>query len=79
MACHHSRSPDGYPQLNHGAGAKWSKHLTRDRLGNFNGGHYGDVNLASVLFTHRIDNQEHVKLKVYVPNSSDNMNYSLWH
>jgi alpha-mannosidase len=56
----------GYPELNVGAGAKWIKNLTQDRLGSFNGGHYSDVNLASVLFTHRIDNAEHVKLKVYV-------------
>jgi len=65
MSCNHGSS--SYPELNYSAGAKWSKNLTKDRLGTFNGGHYSDVNLGAVLFTHRIDNAEHVKLKVYVP------------
>ncbi|KAI0776540.1 glycosyl hydrolases family 38 N-terminal domain-containing protein [Trametes elegans] len=54
-----------YPKLNYGPGAKWIKHLTKDRLGTFNGGHFSDVNLSSVLYTHRIDNAEHVKLEVW--------------
>ncbi|KAK7035350.1 Glycoside hydrolase, 38 vacuolar alpha mannosidase [Paramarasmius palmivorus] len=67
MSCHHNHSAqqDSYPELNYAPGAKWIKNLTRDRLNNFNGGHYADVNLASVLFTHRIDNAEHVKLQVW--------------
>ncbi|KAI0753803.1 hypothetical protein C8Q74DRAFT_1373733 [Fomes fomentarius] len=65
MACHHSHSSASYPKENHSAGAKWIKHLTQNRLGTFNGGHFADVNLSSVLFTHRLDNQEHVKLEVW--------------
>ncbi|KAF9558502.1 glycoside hydrolase family 38 protein [Agrocybe pediades] len=63
MACNHGHK--SYPELNYSAGPKWIKNLTKDRLGTFNGGHYADVNLASVLFTHRIDNSDHVKLKVW--------------
>jgi hypothetical protein len=66
MACNHNHSSSGYPALNSSPGAKWIKNLTKDRLGGFNGGHYNDVNLGSVLFTHRLDNPENVKLKVYV-------------
>lgn len=29
------------------------------------GGHYSDVNLSSVLYTHRIDDDDHIKLKVW--------------
>lgn len=29
------------------------------------GGHFSDVNLSSVLFIHRLDDQEHVKLEVW--------------
>ncbi|KAI0640866.1 glycosyl hydrolases family 38 N-terminal domain-containing protein [Trametes meyenii] len=61
----HGAEAAEYPKLNFGPGAKWIKHLTKDRLGTFNGGHFSDVNLSSVLFTHRIDNQEHVKLEVW--------------
>ncbi|EEB91032.1 hypothetical protein MPER_10682 [Moniliophthora perniciosa FA553] len=66
MSCHHHRPNhnDSYPEQNYGPGAKWIKNLTRDRLNNFNGGHFSDVNLASMLFTHRVDNAEHVKLQV---------------
>ena len=39
--------------------------LTQSRLGTFHGGHFADVNLSSVLFTHRIDNREHVQLEVW--------------
>ena len=53
-----------YPELNYGSGVKWIKNLTKDRLGNFNGGRYSEFNLASVLYTHRLDNPEYVKLKV---------------
>ena len=62
MACDHEHG--SYPELNYGSGAKWIKNLTRDRLGGFNGGRYSDLNLASVLYTHRLDNPEYVKLKV---------------
>lgn len=55
----------GYPELNTGSGAKWIKHLTKDRLNTFNGGHFSDVNLSSVLFTHRVDGPEYVKLQVW--------------
>ena len=75
MACHHghSHSPAppqagasaSYPKENHGPGAKWIKHLTQNRLGTFNGGHFSDVNLSSVMFTHRLDNEDHVRLEVW--------------
>ncbi|KAG6879102.1 hypothetical protein C0992_005185 [Termitomyces sp. T32_za158] len=54
-----------YPVLNYGPGPKWIKGLTRDRVNKFVGGRYGDINLSSILFTHRIDNAEHVKLQVW--------------
>jgi alpha-mannosidase len=62
MADNHGHG--SYPELNYGSGTKWIKNLTKDRLGGFNGGRYSDLNLASVLSTHRLDSQEHVKLKV---------------
>jgi alpha-mannosidase len=63
MSCaHHSES--SYPEQNYGAGAKWIKSLTRQRLDNFHGGHFSDVNLSSVLFTHKLDGPDFVKLKV---------------
>lgn len=76
MSCNHGHS--SYPEFNYTSGAKWSKNLTKDRLGTFNGGHYSDVNLGAVLFTHRIDNAEHVKLKVYVSRTSRLMVWSFW-
>ena len=60
-----STSKDAYPTLNFEPGAKWIKHLTRDRLNTFLGGHFGDVNLSSVLFVHRLDSPSHVKLQVW--------------
>ena len=54
-----------YPELNPSAGPKWIKGLTRDRINNFHGGRYSDVNLSSILFTHCIDNDDHVKLQVW--------------
>lgn len=71
LGCHHDSTMDAhngtpYPRTNFSAGAKWIKNLTRDRLNNFNGGHFSDVNLSAVMFIHRIDNEEHVKLEVYV-------------
>src|SRR5258708_7604571 len=57
-----SRSND-YPQCTFSPGEKWIKNLTKDRTGNFTGGHFADVNLSSVLFTHRLDDQAHVELQ----------------
>lgn len=54
-----------YPQLNYNPGQKWIKNLTKDRLSTFHGGHYSDVNLSSILFLHRLDTPEYVKLKVW--------------
>ncbi|KAJ7076048.1 hypothetical protein C8R43DRAFT_966256 [Mycena crocata] len=42
-----------YPTLNPSPGAKWIKRLTQDRLGQFNGGHFGDVNLGAALFVRK--------------------------
>lgn len=56
-----------YPEFNSGSGAKWVKNLTQNRLSTFNGGHFSDVNLSSVLFTHRLDSSEFVKLQVWSP------------
>ena len=39
-----------YPSHNDSAGSKWIKHLTQNRLNTFLGGHFGDVNLSSVLY-----------------------------
>ncbi|KAJ7677197.1 glycosyl hydrolases family 38 N-terminal domain-containing protein [Mycena rosella] len=67
MSCHsHSHSHNAhYPTLNHSSGAKWIKNLTQDRLGQFNGGHFGDVNLGAVLFTRKEDGKDFVDLKVW--------------
>ncbi|KAG5729173.1 hypothetical protein E4T56_gene15675, partial [Termitomyces sp. T112] len=62
---HHRAPAPEYPELNYTAGDKWIKSLTKDRIGKFHGGRYSDINLSSVLFTHRIDNSEHVKLQVW--------------
>lgn len=66
MPCHHDGQRSDYPQLNYSPGAKWIKNLTRDRLNNFHGGHFSDVNLSSVLFTQRLDGPDVVSLQVYV-------------
>ncbi|PFH50184.1 glycoside hydrolase family 38 protein [Amanita thiersii Skay4041] len=66
MACqHNSQSSNSYPELNYAPGEKWIKNLTRDRLNNFQGGHFSDVNLSSVLFTHRLDGSDFVQLQVW--------------
>ena len=68
MCDHHRAQPSSlpdYPNLNYGPGAKWVKPLTQNRLGTFVGGHFSDVNLSSMLFTHRIDDAHHVKLEVW--------------
>ncbi|KAH8999594.1 glycoside hydrolase family 38 protein [Lactarius hatsudake] len=59
----HSNDTSDYPQWNFSPGAKWIKGLTRDRTGNFSGGHFADVNLSSVLFTHRLDDSKHIELQ----------------
>ena len=51
-----------YPQLDFSPGAKWIKGLTKDRTDNFSGGHFADVNLTSALFTHRLDDSNHIEL-----------------
>jgi hypothetical protein len=61
------RTTHSYPELNSGSGAKWVKNLTQNRLSTFSGGHFSDVNLSSVLFTHRLDSSEFVKLQVWSP------------
>lgn len=72
MGGHHNHGPPAvqtatasYPELNSGSGAKWIKHLTKDRLNSFTGGHFSDVNLSHVLFTHRLDGPEYIKLQVW--------------
>ncbi|KAH6912224.1 alpha-mannosidase [Coprinopsis sp. MPI-PUGE-AT-0042] len=73
MSCHHhsrgknvpSAAAGDYAEQNYGPGAKWVKNLTRDRLNNFTGGHFGDVNLSSVMFSQRQDSTDFVKLKVW--------------
>lgn len=60
-----NRQLPSYPRLNHSAGDKWIKHLTKNRLSTFTGGHFSDVNLSSMLFVHRLDDAHHVKLQVW--------------
>ncbi|KAI9508062.1 glycosyl hydrolases family 38 N-terminal domain-containing protein [Russula earlei] len=59
----HTHSLSDYPEHNFSPGAKWIKGLTRDRTANFSGGHFSDVNLSSLLFTHRLDDSDHVHLQ----------------
>ncbi|KAH9970026.1 glycoside hydrolase family 38 protein [Lactifluus volemus] len=59
----HGHNISDYPQLNCSPGAKWIKSLTNDRTGNFTGGHFSDINLSSVLFTHRLDGNKFVELQ----------------
>jgi alpha-mannosidase len=60
---HCSNNSAHYPEQNYSGGAKWIKGLTKDRVGNFTGGHFADVNLSSVLFTHRLDDSKHIELE----------------
>ncbi|KZS95622.1 hypothetical protein SISNIDRAFT_452270 [Sistotremastrum niveocremeum HHB9708] len=68
---HHHPPPEtvqtaaSYAELNLKPGAKWVKSLTQGRLDQFVGGHYSSVNLSSALFTHRLDDEKHVKLQVW--------------
>ncbi|KAK7001722.1 glycoside hydrolase family 38 protein [Favolaschia claudopus] len=54
-----------YPTLNQSSGAKWIKPLTQARISQFNGGHFGDVNLGAVLYERKEDSEEYVKLEVW--------------
>ncbi|OJA11469.1 hypothetical protein AZE42_10275 [Rhizopogon vesiculosus] len=54
-----------YPELNYGSGSKWIKSLTQNRLSTFLGGHFENVNLSSVLFTHHADGANLVDLQVW--------------
>ncbi|OJA11445.1 hypothetical protein AZE42_08843 [Rhizopogon vesiculosus] len=62
--CSHNHN-QAYPELNYGSGAKWIKSLTQNRLSTFLGGHFDDVNLSSVLYTHRADDANLVDLQVW--------------
>lgn len=65
-SCSHNHRPkDEYPEQNYSPGEKWIKKLTQDRLSQFTGGHFENVNLSSVLFHHKLDGPENVKLKVW--------------
>ena len=59
----HTHCSTNYPVQNYSPGAKWIKKLTKDRTDNFTGGHFADVNLTSKLFTHRLDDAEHIQLE----------------
>ena len=59
----HTHTHTDYPEHNFSPGAKWIKRLTTDRTGNFTGGHFADVNLSSVLFTHRLDDSKYVQIE----------------
>lgn len=59
----HTHTHSDYPEQTFSPGAKWIKRLTTDRTGNFTGGHFADVNLSSVLFTHRFDDSKYVQLE----------------
>ncbi|KAG1744557.1 glycoside hydrolase family 38 protein [Suillus paluster] len=63
--CSHNQNQKNYPELNYGSGAKWIKSLTQNRLSTFLGGHFQDVNLTSILFTHRVDGSHNVDLQVW--------------
>ncbi|KAK7027819.1 glycoside hydrolase family 38 protein [Favolaschia claudopus] len=54
-----------YPTLNPSSGAKWIKPLTQARISQFNGGHFGDVNLGAVLYERKEDSEKYVKLEVW--------------
>ncbi|KAG6875277.1 hypothetical protein C0993_010060, partial [Termitomyces sp. T159_Od127] len=49
---------------------QWINNLTKDRVYKFVRGRYTDINLSSVLITHRINNAKHVKLQVLVHSSA---------
>lgn len=61
----HCEDQSSYPQTNLGSGAKWIKGLTQDRLSQFTGGHFADVNLSAALFIHRLDDGDHVRMEYW--------------
>ncbi|KAJ7761441.1 hypothetical protein B0H16DRAFT_1811281, partial [Mycena metata] len=63
MATTASNKP--YPTLNPSAGAKWIKRLTQDRLGQFNGGHFNDVNLGAALYKRIEEGEGYVQMRVW--------------
>ncbi|KIY67661.1 glycoside hydrolase family 38 protein [Cylindrobasidium torrendii FP15055 ss-10] len=64
MSCAHNHT-GAYPVINHSPGEKWVKGITQGRLGTFQGGHYADENISALLYHHRIDNSENIKLEVW--------------
>lgn len=54
-----------YEQQNFTPGAKWIKDLTKNRLGTFEGGHFSDVNLSSVMYDQRVDDEKLIQLEVW--------------
>ncbi|KAG9021628.1 Glycoside hydrolase, 38 vacuolar alpha mannosidase [Tulasnella sp. JGI-2019a] len=54
-----------YSETNFTSGSKWIKSLTKDRLGQFVGGHFNQVNLGVVLFHERKDDEKHVQMKIW--------------
>lgn len=60
---YHDQSPLTTGSRNQGA--KWIKSLTKDRLGQFVGGHFNEVNLGAVLFFERKDDEKHVQMKMW--------------
>jgi alpha-mannosidase len=54
-----------YPTLNPSAGTKWIKPLTQARLSQFNGSHFGGINLSAVLYARKEDSTDYVQLEVW--------------
>lgn len=54
-----------YDQQNYTPGAKWIKDLTKNRLGTFEGGHFSSVNLSSVMYDQRVDDEKLIELKAW--------------
>lgn len=66
MSCAHNHASKAYPELGLGSNAaKWQKNLTQDRLNQFTDGRYSSMNLSSVLYVDRRDDQEHVQMAVW--------------
>ncbi|KAG9101891.1 Glycoside hydrolase, 38 vacuolar alpha mannosidase [Ceratobasidium sp. 370] len=61
----HDHASTSYPELNFGVGNKWIKSLTQDRVKKFNDGSFAELNLPALMFIHRIDDADHVKLEVW--------------
>ncbi|CAD6569406.1 MAG: Glycoside hydrolase, 38 vacuolar alpha mannosidase [Tremellales sp. Tagirdzhanova-0007] len=56
----------GYPTHTYAAQPKHLNDISR-RLDNFTGGHYSGNNLSALLYAHRLDDVEHVKIDVWSP------------